>query len=242
MTNEMFLWIVAALTAFYVKGLCGFANTLVFTSVLNFGTANVMISPVELILGYPTNMIISWKERKSIDLKLCLPLAALVILGSMAGVFFLKTADTSAIRILFGVVVICVGAEMLTREFSGKKARQSKLLLIVIGILAGFLCGLYGVGALLGAYIGRTTEDSKAFKANICLIFVIENTFRIVLYAVSGIITPEALHRVVLLLPFMFAGLAAGMLSARALNERIAKRVVILLLMVSGAALILTSL
>ena len=71
----MIFWIIAALCAFYVKGLCGFANTLVFTSILSFGNANINISPIELILGYPTNLIISFKERKSIDLKICLPLA-----------------------------------------------------------------------------------------------------------------------------------------------------------------------
>ena len=71
--------------AFYIKGLCGFANTLVFTSILSFGTANINISPVELVLGYPTNLIISWKERKSIDWKICLPLAGMVIIGSLPG-------------------------------------------------------------------------------------------------------------------------------------------------------------
>ena len=58
----MIYWIIATLAAFYIKGLCGFANTLVFTSILSFGVANINISPVELILGYPTNMTISWKE------------------------------------------------------------------------------------------------------------------------------------------------------------------------------------
>lgn len=52
----MTLWIIASACAFYIKGLCGFANTLVFTSVLAFGTENINISPVELILGYPTNL------------------------------------------------------------------------------------------------------------------------------------------------------------------------------------------
>ena len=59
----MALWIIAAVSAFFVKGLCGFANTLVFTTALSFGTANREISPVELLLGYPTNVILAWRER-----------------------------------------------------------------------------------------------------------------------------------------------------------------------------------
>lgn len=44
----MIYWILATLTAFYIKGLCGFANSLVFSSVLSFGITNANISPVPL--------------------------------------------------------------------------------------------------------------------------------------------------------------------------------------------------
>ena len=237
----MIFWIIATICAFFVKGLCGFANTLVFTSILSFGNANINISPVELILGYPTNLIISWKERRSIDLKICIPLSVLVIAGSLGGVLFLKNADVTVIKIIFGVLVILVGIEMLFREFTSKKAKKSRILLTVIGILSGFLCGLYGVGALLGAYIGRVTEDSKAFKANICLVFVIENSFRIILYSLYGIITLEALKMALWLAPCMLAGLGAGMLSARVIDEKYVKKIVIIMLIISGIALILTN-
>ncbi len=237
----MIFWIIATLCAFYVKGLCGFANTLVFTSILSFGNANINISPIELILGYPTNLIISFKERKSIDLKICLPLAAMVIVGSTAGGFFLKNADVSVVKIFFGALIIVIGIEMLLREISSKKAKQSRILLTIIGVLSGFLCGLYGVGALLGAYIGRMTDDSKAFKGNICLVFVIENSFRIIMYSLYGIITMEALKTAAFLAPFMLVGLGAGMLSARVIDDIIVKRIVIVMLIVSGIALILTN-
>lgn len=238
----MIFWIIATLLAFYVKGLCGFANTLVFTSILSFGTANINISPVELILGYPTNLIISIKERKAITPRIVIPLAIMVIIGSLGGALFLKNADTTLIKIIFGVLVILVGIEMLLRELSQKKAKNSKVLLTIIGILSGFLCGLYGVGALLGAYIGRTTDDLKSFKANICTVFIIENTFRIILYLFYGIITIESLKRALILSPFMLIGLGAGMLSAGKISEKIVKRIVIILLIVSGIALILANL
>lgn len=233
-------WIIATLCAFYVKGLCGFANTLVFTSILSFGTANINISPVELLLGYPTNLIISWKERRHIDLKICLPLSLMVIVGSLGGVFFLKNADVRVIKIIFGVLVVLVGAEMLVRELSQRQAKNSKLLLTIIGIISGVLCGLYGVGALLGAYIGRTTTNADEFKANICTVFMIENTFRIILYVFYGIITLSALKQALTLAPFMLIGLVAGMLSAKIIDEKMVKRIVIIMLIVSGIALILT--
>lgn len=237
----MFLWIVAVLCAFFVKGLCGFANTLVFSTILSFGSNHINITPVELLLGYPANLVITWKERKNINWRICVPLAMLVLLGNIPGIALLKYTDAGLIKLLFGVVIIIVGCEMLLREISQKKSKPSKILLALIGILSGVLCGLFGIGALLAAYIGRVTDDSKAFKANICTVFIVENTFRIVLYGVMGILTWEILCRVAMLIPFMLIGLFAGMRSGRLLNEKIVKKIVIIMLIISGVALIVNN-
>lgn len=234
----MLVYILASLCAFFVKGLCGFANTLVFTAMLSFTSSNVSISPIDLLLGYPTNLILTFRERRRIDLKICLPLSALVLAGSVPGILFLKNADAQIIKIVFGLVTALIGAQMLYEDLRGSKGTPSKLTMAVIGLLSGLLCGLYGVGVLLGAYIGRATEDSHAFKANICFVFVVENTLRIALYFLLGIITPAIVLRALSLVPFMLAGLCAGMASGRVLDEKLVKRIVLAMLIVSGAALV----
>lgn len=231
-------WIVATICAFFIKGLCGFANTLVFSTILSFGNSNINISPVELILGYPTNIIVTWKERKSIDWKVCLPLAVLVLLGNLPGIFLLKNVDTQIVKIVFGFVIVGIGLEMFFREKQSRKLKQSKLVLGFIGILSGILCGLYGIGALLAAYIGRVTDDSSSFKANICFVFIAENTFRIIMYAVMGILTQDIFKQAIILVPFMLLGLFLGMRSSKILNEKLVKKLVIVMLIVSGGALV----
>lgn len=80
-------WMVcAALCAYFVKGLCGFANTLVFTTILSFGLDNVTISPVELILGYPTNLMMIRKEKEALVTKIWLPLTVIVLIGDIPGI------------------------------------------------------------------------------------------------------------------------------------------------------------
>ena len=236
------IWMAASFLAFFVKGLCGFANTLVFTSILSFGSNNINISPVELLLGYPTNIILAYKERSAIRWGICLPLAALVLLGSVPGILFLKNGDSRIIKIIFGSLIVLIGCEMFFRERNPKKTEQSKLLLGVIGILSGVLCGLYGVGALLGAYISRVTQDSHSFKANICMVFLVENTLRIVLYTFWGILTWPVLLRALGLSPWMLAGLLCGMACGGRLDERIVKKTVIVMLIVSGLVLIFNEL
>lgn len=236
----MLWWMIAALCAYLVKGLCGFGNTLVFTTVLAFGHNNVNISPVDLLLGYPSNVYFAWKERRHIRWRICLPLIALILVGNIPGMLFLKNADTGLVKVIFGLVTMGIGVDMLLRR--PRAGKQSSWMMTVIGLLSGILCGLYGVGALVSAYMSRATEDTHAFRGNMCMVFTAENTFRMVVYAVLGILTPEvALQALALVIP-MLAAFFLGLKAGRRLNEAYAKRAVIVMLIVSGAALVLTSL
>ncbi|WP_243277930.1 sulfite exporter TauE/SafE family protein [Enterocloster citroniae] len=237
----MVWWAVAAVAAFFIKGLCGFANTLVFTSILSFSNNNSVISPVELLLGYPTNMILAWKERRSIKWSICIPLSILVVMGSIPGILFLKNADVRMIKIFFGFIIILIGMEMLYREYHTKPVKQSKILLGLIGILSGLLCGLYGIGALLGAYVNRVTDDTHSFKANICIVFLIENTLRILLYGLWGMVSLELVKTSIMLIPFMLLGLSLGIFSGRILPEKAVRKLVVVMLIISGAALVMKS-
>lgn len=234
----MIWWIIATLCAFYIKGLCGFANTLVFTTIMSFGVSNRSISPVELLLGYPSNALIAYRERKSIDKRLCLPLAALVVLGSIPGMLLLKNTDTGDIKLVFGVVIVLLGIEMLLRERYRGGAKESKGMLALIGLLSGVLCGLYGVGALLGAYIGRVAKDVSSFRANICVVFFVESTLRIAMYVMVGLLDRGAALMALSLLPAALLGLFLGAKSAGIVSEKTAKRLVMILLILSGGSLI----
>ena len=235
----MYLWIIATVVAYFIKGLCGFANTLVFTTILSFGTPNVNISPIDLLIGYPTNLILTWENRKKLDSKVYLPLIALVIIGSIPGVFMLKNVNTSIIKLIFGVVVIVLGLEMLLREYSKDSGKSSRILLAIIGVASGVLCGLFGVGALLAAYVSRVTDDSQSFKANISAVFIVDNTVRIILYSTLQILTLDTLKRGLILIPFVLIGLIAGMKCSSIMNKNLAKKITALLLVISGISLVI---
>lgn len=187
-------------------------------------------------------MVIAWKERRSISLKTCLPLAGLVLAGCIPGTFLLKNGNVGTVKVFFGFVVSAIGVEMLLREFTVRKKRGRKSLLVAIGLLSGLLCGMFGIGALMAAYMSRTTENSQAFKGNLCVVFLAENTFRLVLYSVLGIITIPVIEQAAVLLPFMLLGLICGMGAAKIMKERVVKRVVIIMLILSGVSLIVRNL
>ena len=238
----MILWFIAAFTAYFVKGLCGFANGLIFTTILGFGAPNASISPVNTLLGYPANLILTWKDRENLERKVWLPLSILVLAGSIPGTLLLKNMDERTTKLAFGFVIIVLGAEMLVRECCQKRARSSKLVLAVIGVTGGILCGLYGVGALLAAYISRVTKNAGSFKANISAVFVIDNTFRIILYKMLGLLTLGTIKTVLLLIPFALLGLFTGIKCCGHMDEEIVRRLTTALLILSGISLVLKNL
>lgn len=233
--------IIAVICAYIVKGMSGFANTLIFSTIMSFTTNNINITPLELIVGYPSNIYIAYKERNSISKKVCVPLSILVILGSIPGAIFLKNTDAGTIKTLFGFAVILIGLEMLLREKQKVKRESSKAVLFIIGIISGVLCGLFGIGAFLVAYISRTTNNQNQFRGNICMVFFVENTFRIILYSMTGILNLMILKQALTLIPFMIIGLLAGIFLSRKSSEKLVKNFVIILLIFSGISLIINN-
>ncbi len=161
----------------------------------------------------------------------------MVLAGSIPGAILLKNIDVRYLKVFFGIVVILIALEMLLRESKHAKSRDSKSFLWIIGVLSGILCGIFGIGAPLAAYVGRVTDTTDEFKANISVVFAVENTVRIVTYSLLGVFTFGALKLAIILLPFMLAGLFAGMESSKKLNEKIVKKLVIGLLIISGVIL-----
>lgn len=234
----MIWWIAATLISSFIKGVCGFANTLVFTSMLNFTADPVRITPVGLILSWPGNLVMCWKERRSIPWRFSLLVCLLVAAGMVPGILLLKSVDSGLIKLGFGVVIMLLALDMMIREKRPAKKETSRAGLLFVGILSGLLCGLYGIGALISVCFSRISKDMSAFKGGMCFVFSVENTLRLILYAVMGVITLESLWMGALMMPLMFLGLWMGMRLSSRMDERLVRRSVLIMLLVSGAALV----
>lgn len=239
--QNIFLFI-ATLIAYFVKGITGFGNTLVMSPLFSFVVSNKITTPIDLILSIPTNAYIVWRNRKSLSLRIVLPLSLMLLAGVIPGVFLLKVGNDWLLKAVLGIVVIGMSIEMLTRKStqSTKKGR-STILLVIIGVLSGILAGLYGIGALLVAYINRTTDNRSEFRANICCVFLVDNVFRFILYCFTGILNKEVFYLGLLLSPAVILGMIIGLKVDARMKEATVKKTVIALLIVSGTTLLIKS-
>jgi len=239
MVEYIFLFF-AALLAFVVKGITGFGNTLVMGSLFSFIIPNKQTTPVDLLMGIPTNTYIAWRERKSMTPKVVIPLSCMVIAGAIPGAFLLKSGDDWVLRAAFGVITVGMAIEIFLRS-STKSRKSNRLLLIIIGVISGVFAGLFGIGALLVAYISRTADNKSTFRADICCVFLVENVFRLFLYIVTGIITRSIVFLTLTLLPAVALGLFIGIKLDAKMDDKAATKTIILLLAISGLTLFIKS-
>ncbi len=240
---DIWLWMLAVLVGYFVKGVAGIGNTLVVTAAMAYTRTNAEITPVELLLCVPTNLLLAWQNRRAIDWKLALPPLFMVLTGDVVGVLLLKNVNVDALKVVFGAVLIVLGVEMLWRELRGvADGKPNPVLMGILGVTAGVLCGLFGAGALLAAYFARTTRDDKVYKGSMCMIFAAENIFRVIVCSLTGLLTMETVKTAAILAPFMLIGLLLGMKLSGRMNARAMRIVIIAMLMLSGLPLLLTNL
>lgn len=233
---------ISTLLAYFIKGITGFGNTLVMGSLFSFVVSNKLTTPVDLIFGIPTNTYIVWRERKNISLKVVIPLSFMLLVGIIPGTFLLKVGNDRLLKSILGIVVVGMAFEMLTRKPTENKTKKNNhIFLVIIGIISGILAGLYGIGALLVAYISRTTDNKSEFRANICCVFLVDNIFRFFLYLYTGILNKEIFLLTLLLSPAVFIGMMIGVKVDSKMKEETVKKAVIALLIISGTVLLLKS-
>lgn len=84
------LMYIAVCLAYMVKGLTGFANTLVLTAIMSFERSGRDITPMDLLLSFPANVWMMLQQRRSIQWKKALPVCAVLLAGCIPGTLLLK--------------------------------------------------------------------------------------------------------------------------------------------------------
>lgn len=184
------------------------------------------------------NALIAWRDRKNACFRIWGPLALIVLAGDIPGKLLLKYGDAHILKIGFGVLVILLALDMLLQR---EKKPIGKVPSILLGIVAGLVCGMYGVGALAAAYVSRATDSNESYRGSLCIVLTLDNLFRIALYFATGILNLEIAARALQLLPMMLIGVTAGIWTVKKVSPDWIRRAVILALIVSGAALIINN-
>lgn len=236
----LFIFLVQTL-AFMVKALAGFGDAVVSSPLLALGQMqNEQISPLALLLSFPTNLILTLRNRKHFSFKSCFWLLFFNIAGMVPGMFLLAYSSSGPLKLGLGVVIVALGCEMLLRSPAKPAAKSNFAVMGFVVALSGFISGIYGINLLFVAYIERTVYNNRGqFRGQVSFIFLIENTVRIIGYALLGLFTTSLLLPLVVSLLGMLTGLLLGGLLDKRLKEAHIRRIIPLAFVLSGLSLLI---
>jgi hypothetical protein len=237
---DLVLFIAAAFAASLVAGLAGFAFGLVaaglWLHVLNPTQSAALIVGFGLFIqGYAM-----WKLRRAIRLRRLVPFVIGGAIGVPLGAELLRWLAPAAIGGAVGVVLILYSLYGLARPKLAPIASGGPALDGVIGVASGLLGGATGLGGILttlwcGARGWPRDEQRAVFQPVAVAIFAMTALW----LGGAGLVGGDMLRLFLIGLPAVLLGTWLGLRFYGRLDEAAFRRIVLVLLLVSGVALLL---
>ena len=232
------LFLAAAFLGGFASGLAGFAMGFVVSGVWLH-----ILTPVEttaLVVGYGllTQGYGVFKLRRALNLELLAPFILGGVVGVPIGTVLLTYADAGALRMAVGVLLVLYAAYGLGKP-KLPRAPESPAADAAIGLANGMVAGLTGLpGFVITVWCqlrGWTKDVQRAVFQPVMLAAILSN---LVSLGVAGAITRDVLRLYLIGLPAMLAGLWLGFKLYGTLDEAAFRRLMLLLLLAAGFALV----
>src|ERR1700732_3257799 len=229
------IFLLATFAGALVAGLSGFAFGLVATSIWLYiltplQTATLIIAFGLIVQGYSV-----WKLRGALDWKKLGPFILGAALGVPVGVSILTWADPAHVRVGVGAFLVLYSLYALFRPTIPVKAGGAAVD-AGVGFLNGVLGGITGLaGILVTIWCGLRgwpkDVQRTVFQPVAVAIFLMSALW----IGAQGAVTPEIAKLFLIGLPALFAGTWLGLKLFGRLDEASFRRVVLALLLLSGA-------
>jgi len=236
---DLAIFLTGTFAAAFVTGLAGFAFGMVAASIWLFAlppaqTTTLIVAYALLVQGYAT-----WRLRDAIDYKRLLPFVLGSAIGIPAGVFMLEVVRPAYIRTAVGVLLIAFSLYNLTRPKFPETKSLGRAGDAGVGILNGVLGGSTGLGGILPVIWttlrGWTRDQQRGVHQPTAFA-----TFAMSLVALggAGLVTPATTRLFLMGLPALVIGTVTGWALYGKLNEATFRKVVLILLLISGLAIV----
>ena len=232
------LFLLAAFIGGFASGLAGFAMGFVVSGIWLH-----VITPIQtttLIVGYGlcTQGYGVWKLRHSLNWRSVAPFIVGGTIGVPIGTMLLRYIDAAILRSGVGMLLVIYGFYGLARP-AFKPVHAGTVDDGGIGFLNGLLCGLTGLpGFIITIWCqlrGWTKDAQRAVFQPVMLAAIVATAISL---SFTGAVTAETVTLYLLGLPALLGGLWLGFRMYGKLDEAAFRKLILLLLLASGLALI----
>jgi uncharacterized protein len=236
---DLGIFLLGTFTAAFVTGLAGFAFGMVAASIWLFAlppaqTTTLIVAYALMVQGYAT-----WRLRHSIDYSRLMPFVIGSAIGIPAGIAILEFVRPAYIRTAVGVLLVAFSLYNLTRPKFPETRRLGRAGDAGVGILNGVLGGSTGLGGILPVIWttlrGWTRDEQRGVHQPTAFATFLMS---ILALGAAGLVTPATTRLFLIGLPVLIAGTLFGWALYGKLDETTFRKIVLVLLLLSGLAII----
>lgn len=241
MAHAVFL-VAGALAGGIVSGLTGFGTAITALGIWVYAIPPTDASSLAIVcstVSQTQNLHLIWR---SIDWKRVLFFVVPGVFGVPIGTFLLPHIDPRLFKLGLGCFLVIYPAYVLARTRQIKAAWGGGAADGVVGFVSGILGGLTGLSGVLPVVWTDIRGWSKEQRRSVVQFFNMAIlSLALVSHAVSGLMTRQVGIEVMIVLPATIGGSWFGAFVYRRLADRGYQRVVMVLLLMSGATLVWTA-
>ena len=221
-----------------VSGLSGFAMGLVVSGVWLHLVTPQQNALLIVLCGLVTQGSGIWRVRHAISRRTVAPYIIGGALGIPAGTALVTSVDPDTVRLTIGVLLLAYSLYSLIRP-TFKPPRASFPVDLGVGVINGLISGLTGLGGVVVTVWcqlrgGKKDELRAVFQPVLFATFVMTA----ISFAFAGVFTMETLKLYAFALPVLAAGIWSGFGLYGKLDDAAFRKVILVLLLASGAVLI----
>jgi uncharacterized membrane protein YfcA len=236
---DLIIFLVATFLGALVAGLTGFAFGIVVASIWLYVLTPLQTATLVVAFGLIVQGYAVWTLRRALAWEKLWPFVAGAAIGVPIGVTVLAWANPVHVKAGFGVCLVLYSLYALLRPAMKPVAAGGAIADAAVGFFNGVLAGVTGLaGILVTIWCGlrgwRKDEQRAVFQPAAVAIFAMTAAW----LGANGAITADIVRLFLSGLPPLFAGAWLGMTLYGRLDETAFRKIVLVVLMASGAALV----
>ena len=227
------IFLVLVLIAEILGTISGFGSSLFFVPIASLFFDFHMTLALTAALHIMSNVSKITLFRKGIDYRLIMKVGIPSVVFVLVGSLLTRYISTRFFEIGMAITLILLGIFFFVAPHIRLKANWTNS--IIGGGIAGFLAGFIGTGgAVRGLLLSAFQLEKEAFVANSAFIDFGVDTARGIVYFTGGYFKKEYLILLPILLVISFLGTFLGKKILRKIKEELFKKVVLLLILLTG--------
>ena len=239
------LWVAAPFVivfAYTVFGMSGFGSTVISIPILAHFLPVTFLVPLMVLLDLAAAAFIGTKGREHMSKEEIKRLLPPMFLGFVLGVVLLVKVNPDGLRLALGLFTIAVGVQGIVNPVL--RSTISRWWSIPAGLAGGALATVFGAGGpIYATYLSGRLRDKNELRSTISGLISISAFSRALLYAIGGLLLHWTIFAgMAALAPFVWIGLRLGTRIHVGLTQTQMRRVIGVLLVLTGASLLVRAL